>query len=104
MILDTQFLGGLVEQWPDARSKAKERDTLREGYDRLFRACAVVDVDETLARRAGEIRGRHARSDSLSNLDGADSMVAATALAYDESVVSNDGDFGDVDGLAVETY
>lgn len=133
MILDTEFLGSLVEQRPNARKKAGEldaqdipvrvpsvvvweiyygvsnateekRDTLRTGYEKLFQSFPVVELDEALARRAGGIRGRHARSDSVANLDGADSAVAATAFAYDEPVVSNDQDFQDVEGVAVETY
>lgn len=133
MILDTQFLGGLVEQEPEARSKATEldqrdvpvripspvvweayygvaeaperkRSTLETGYERLFQTVPIVDVDYTLARRAGELRGKHARSESLSDLDGADSIVAATGLSYDEPVLSNDKDFQDVKELDVETY
>jgi predicted nucleic acid-binding protein len=133
VILDTQFLGGLVEQKPAARAKAREledrgvpirvpagvvwevyygvenaaeekRETLRRGYERLLQVYPVVNVDHGLARRAGELRGTHTRSNSLKNLDGADSMVAATGLSYDEAVVSNDSDFQDVDGLRVETY
>ena len=133
MILDTQFLGELVEQNPNARTKAAELDAadvvvripslvvweifygvskappgkeepLREAYEQLFEVKPVVDLDEELARDAGELRGRHSKSDDLRTLDGADSAVAATALHYDEPVVSNDSDFQDVDGLSVETY
>jgi len=133
VILDTEFLGSLVEQTPAAREKAGEldqrdapvrvpamvvwelyygvanapeesRETLRASYETLFESYPVVEMDDTLARRAGRIRGRHARSDSLATLDGADSAVAATALSYDESVVSNDRDFRGVDALTVETY
>lgn len=133
MILDTQFLGELVEQREAARAMAADledrkavlrvpsmvvwevyygvenapeskREVLQSGYEKLFRALPVVDLNDELARRAGELRGRHARSSSLRNLDGADSAVAATALSYDEPVVSNDRDFEDVDGLDVATY
>lgn len=133
MILDTEFLGSLVEQTPAAKQKAGElddtdvpvrvpamvvwevyygvsnapkakRDPLETAYETLFQSFPVVEMDDSLARQAGRIRGRHARSDSLATLDGADSAVAATALAYDEPVVSNDGDFGDVAELTVEPY
>jgi len=133
VILDTEFLGSLVEQAPAAVEKAGELDarnapvrvpamvvwelyhgvanapeasrgTLRAGYEKLFESYPVVELDDSLARRAGRIRGRHARSDSLATLDGADSAVAATALSYDEPVVSNDRDFRDVDGVTVEAY
>lgn len=133
MILDTEFLGSLVEQQPNARAKARElddrdsilrvpamvvwevfdgienapepeRELLETGYNRLFETKPVVELTDELARQAGRLRGRHARSDSLPNLDGADSAVAATALAYNEPVVSNDTDFTGIDGLTVETY
>jgi tRNA(fMet)-specific endonuclease VapC len=133
VILDTEFLGKLVEQDPAARRKAGELDatgvptrvpamvtwelyygvsnapepkrhTLRDGYEKLLQSFPVVEMDASLARKAGTLRGRHARSDSLSDLDGADSMVAAAGLTVDEPVVSNDEDFEDVDGLTVETY
>lgn len=133
MILDTEFLGSLIEQHPDARQKAgkldaedvpvrvpslvvweiyygvsnstvKNRETLRTGYEKLLQSVPVVDLSEELARRAGEIRGRHSRSDSIPNLDGADSAVAATAISYGEPVLSNNQDFQDVDGLDVVTY
>lgn len=133
MILDTQYLGSLVEQLPNARAKAAALDdrdvpirvpsavvweiyygigktpetkriTLQRAYKRLLRAFPVVDLDDDLGRRAGVLRGKHADSDRLKNLDGADSIVAATALAKGEPVVSNDEDFQDVEGLIVETY
>lgn len=133
MILDTEFLGSLVEQTPAARRQAHvlddrdapvrvpamvvwevyygvsnapepKRNTLETGYEKLFRSFPVVEMNDELARTAGRIRGRHARSDALANLDGADSAVAATALSFDEPVVSNDNDFEDVNGLVVETY
>jgi len=133
VILDTEFLGSLVEQRANARAKAGElegrdvplrvpstvvweffygvskapkpkRRTLRRGYEKLFQAFPVVEFDDTLARRAGEIRGGHARSDLAADLDGADSTVAAVALSQDEPVVSNDGDFRGIEGLTVEAY
>lgn len=134
MILDTQFLGRLVEQDPDAREKAADFDergvprrvptavvweiytglgnvddeaqsvALQRGYRRLLQSLPVVDLDDNLARRAGVLRGKYMASDRLKALDGADSIVAATGLSFDEPVVSNDEDFRDVEGLAVETY
>lgn len=134
MILDTQFLGRLIEQDPAARRKAadlderevprrvptavvwevytgvgnvsekSERATLRRGYRRLLQSLPVVGLDDDLARRAGTLRGKHLASDRVSALDGADSIVAAIGLAFDEPVVSNDSDFRDVEGLTVETY
>jgi predicted nucleic acid-binding protein len=77
---------------------------LQRAYQRLFIAKPLVELNETIARRAGILRGVHRNSNQKKNLDGADSIVAAIGLAYNESVVSNDTDFQDVDGLTVETY
>lgn len=44
------------------------------------------------------------RSDTLTELDGADSVVAAHGLLHEEPVISNDTDFRDIEGLAVVTY
>lgn len=134
MILDTQFLGTLVEQDPAARTKAGElddedtptrvptavvwelytgignaedqakRDTLERGYRRLLRSLPLIELDGDIAVRAGSLRGTHLRSDTLRNLDGADSIVAATALTLGEPVLSNDGDFRDVEDLTVVTF
>jgi predicted nucleic acid-binding protein len=134
VILDTQFLGQLTERDERATQRAAEIDaeglprrvptavvseiyygigrvdseehsvTLQRSYRRLFQSLSILGLDEDTARRAGVLRGRHAVSDDRSNLDGADSVVAAHGLALDEPVVSNDGDFEDVDGLAVSRY
>lgn len=134
MILDTQFLGQLTERDERAVRRAEEIDaeglprrvptavvseiyygigrveskkhsvTLQRSYRRLFESLSILDLDEDTARRAGVLRGKHAVSDSRSQLDGADSVVAAHGLALDEPVVSNDGDFQDVDGLDVSRY
>jgi predicted nucleic acid-binding protein len=77
---------------------------LRRRYEHLINTRTVEDVDEHIARRAGTLRGKHSASDRLRNLDGADSFVAAHGLALGEPVISNDGDFQDVDGLDVVTY
>lgn len=134
MILDTQFLGQLVEQDEAALRKATELDAggaprrlpstvvwelfygigklgdggradgLRSAYERLFASRSPLEPDAKTARRAGYLRGEHAASDDLRNLDGADSFVAAHGLMLGEAVVSNDTDFRDVEGLRVETF
>lgn len=132
MILDTQFLGALATQDETARELAAEIDAertpkripsavvwelfyglgkiadeeptqIRQTYETLFRSATVVEMDEDVARRAGTLRGAHEAS-NRTNLDGADSVVAAHGLLRGEPVVSNDGDFRDVDGLEVVTY
>lgn len=134
MILDTQYLGSLVDGDEAAREKAAELDSrnvptrvptavvweaytgignavpaetaeqLRQLYGRLLASCSTADLTPEVARRAGELNGNHLRSDTVTELDGADSIVAAHGLLLDEPVVSNDSDFQDVEGLEVITY
>ena len=134
MILDTQYLGALVDGDEGAREKAVELDELdvatripttvvweaytgignvaspetatqlRGLYERLLASRSTADLSPEIARRAGELNGKHLKSDTLSELDGADSIVAAHGLLLAEPVVSNDSDFEDVEGLSVETY
>jgi predicted nucleic acid-binding protein len=134
MILDTQYLGALVDRNGDARAKAAEleetefpiriptavvweaytgigngadaetAEQLRMLYDRLIASRSTLDLTPQVARRAGELNGSHIKSDSATQLDGADSVVAAHGLVLDEPIISNDSDFQSVDGLAVITY
>ncbi|MDZ7747233.1 MAG: PIN domain-containing protein [Halobacteriales archaeon] len=134
MIVDTQYLGALADQNTAAREKAEElrdaavpvrvptavvweaytgignvasesdADALRSLYERLLTAHSPLDVTPTVAKRAGELNGTHIKSDTLTQLDGADSIVAAHGLLLDEPVISNDSDFQDVQGLEVVTY
>lgn len=73
-------------------------------YEALVANKPVVPLDERIARRAGTLEGEHLTSDAKPELGPADAVVAATGLVHGEAVVTNDGDFEDVDGLAVETY
>lgn len=134
MILDTQYLGALADGDAAAREKAKELDQpavatrvptavvwelytgignapleekgaqLRSLYGRLLASRSTLDLTPEVARRAGELNGEHTKSDTVKELDGADSVVAAHGLLLDEPVVSTDADFQDVDGLDVVTY
>ena len=133
MILDTQYLGALVDGNEAAREKARELDSrdvptriptavlweaytgignapssegrtqLRSLYERLHASRSTVELTPETARRAGELNGTHLQSDTLADLDGADSVVAAHGLLFDEPVVSNDVDFLDVVNLDVVT-
>jgi tRNA(fMet)-specific endonuclease VapC len=73
-------------------------------FESLLANKPVVPLTENVARKAGVLEGEHAGSDSKPTLGMADAIVAATGLVFDEPVVTNDGDFEDVDGLAVERY
>jgi len=130
MILDTDFLIAL-DEGTDAREKALELETtdvplrvpaivLQELYvavgaggnanenARKFEALIankpIVDIDANIARRAGVLEGQHLVSDSKPSLGPGDALVAATGLQFNEPVVSSDGDFETVDGLAVESF
>lgn len=134
MILDSEFLGSLVDQDPAAREKARQLDRqtvpkhipaavlwetytgignatdeqtatrLQERYQQLSTARSILQLTPEVARRAGILNGQHMASDERSTLDGVDSIVAAHGLARGEPVVSNDTDFRDVEGLSVVTY
>jgi predicted nucleic acid-binding protein len=134
MILDTQFIGALVDQDEDALEKARQIDArqvatriptaviweaytgignvasdvkgrqLRGLYEQLVASHSTVDLTVEVARRAGRLNGEHTKSDVVTELDGADSIVAAHGLILDEPVVTRDSDFLDVDDLVVETY
>lgn len=134
MIVDTQYLGALADQNAAAREKAAElSDTavpvrvptavvweaytglgniasesdataLRRLYERLLRSHSSLEMTPEVAKRAGELNGTHMNSDTRSQLDGADSVVAAHGLLLGEPVISNDSDFRDVEGLEVVTY
>lgn len=134
MILDTQYLGALVDRNEDARAKAAEleekeipiriptavvweaytgignaadaetAEQLRTLYERLIASRPTLDLTPQVARRAGELNGNHIKSDLTAQLDGADSVVAAHGLLLNEPVISNDSDFQGVEGLEVVTY
>jgi|GEM_PF-1512884 len=134
MILDTQYLGALADRREAAMAFARDltarqvptriptaviweaytginnaaddegADLLRAQYEQLVASRGTVDLTPAVARRAGKLNGEHMNSDRLSDLDGADSIVAAHGLLLDEPVLSNDGDFQDVEGLEVVTY
>lgn len=73
-------------------------------YDALLANEPLVHLDENIARRAGRLEGAHLDSDDKPELGPVDAIVAATGLTHSEPVVSRDGDFGCVDGLAVESW
>lgn len=73
-------------------------------YEALIANKPLVELDESISRRAGVLEGEHLASDSKPALGPGDAIVAATGLAYNEPVVTNDTDFESVDGLEVELY
>lgn len=131
MILDTDFLVALKASDPGALELAREIEgsdvpariptpVVHELYravgagsdpdgnardiEALLAAKPLVEFGERLARRAGALEGEHIDSDTKPDLGTVDAMVAAVGLVYNEPVVSSDGDFESVDGLAVRSY
>jgi predicted nucleic acid-binding protein len=134
MILDTSFLGDLKSQDSNAKQKAIELELSgkplripsivfyelfisigktsitkykildQRAYKKLSASKPTVELSEEIANRAGIIEGVHQRSNDKPELGAGDAIVAATGLQFQEPVVANDGDFGRVEGLRVETY
>jgi tRNA(fMet)-specific endonuclease VapC len=132
MILDTSYIIALDEQNPDAIELSREHDAANlpqrlpatvlselyvsvgagklphdnvRAYEELVGNLPLIDTDENIARRAGVIQGEHLASDTKSTLGLADATIAATALVYNEPVVTDDrDDFGSVDGLDVVSW
>lgn len=132
MILDTNYIIALDEQNPDAIELSREHDAANlpqrlpatvlselyvsvgagqiprdsaQAYEELVGNLPVVEIDENIARRAGAIQGEHLASDTKPTLSLADATTAATALVYNESVVTDDvDDFGSVEGLDLVSW
>jgi tRNA(fMet)-specific endonuclease VapC len=132
MILDTSYIIALDKQNPDAVELSKKHDAANlpqrlpatvlselyvsvgagelphdnvRAYEELIGNLPLIDVDENIARRAGAIQGEHLASDAKSALGLADATIAATALVYNEPVVTDDvDDFGSVEGLDIISW
>lgn len=127
MILDTSYIIALDEQDSDAIALSGEHDAANlpqrlpatvlselyvsvgagqnphdnvRAYEELVGNLPIIDIDQNIARRAGVIQGEHLVSDTKPTLGLADATIAATALVYNEPVVTEDtDDFGSVEGL-----
>jgi predicted nucleic acid-binding protein len=73
-------------------------------YEALVENKPVVELDESISRRAGMLEGKHLSSASKPNLGPGDAIVAATGLTLNEAVVTNDRGFETVEGLRVRLY
>ena len=138
-ILDTNFLIDLDANRPEAVEKARSIESAgvprrvprvvvtelwiavrkgtqtahnREKFERLLAGLPQVDLTAPIAKRAGEIEGRTQAADPNDVGVGlADAIIAATALAHDEPVITDDGDFvtrirerAEFDALDVDRY
>jgi predicted nucleic acid-binding protein len=78
---------------PDTATRARRLGTLD-----LLRDIAVVSIDEDAAVAWAELRVLLAEAGRRANIN--DLWIAATALAHSLPVVTQDGDFDALDGLA----
>jgi predicted nucleic acid-binding protein len=139
-VLDTNFLIDIDANRPEAIGKAREIERAgtsrrvpriviselwiavgkgdrtqhnREKFERLLDGLPHVDLTASIAKRAGEIEGRiQSFDENGAGIGLADAVIAATALEFDEPVVTDDEtDFvtrireqAGVSGLAVDLY
>ena len=130
MILDTSFLIDLFDGQQDAFEKGLELSEARtvqrvpspvvmelsygaefggeeerRNVQNALRMYPVVEQDEAIAHRAGQLLARaDQRADGESGVDKVDPMVAAVSDIYDEPVLTvNIEHFGAL-GVAVEAY
>jgi len=86
-----------LDEWADWRRWGQPR---RERLERHLGKFMLYYADRTLCRRWGDVRARGRRKGQP--IDGADAWIAATALALDVPLVTNNPtDFAGVDGLTV---
>jgi predicted nucleic acid-binding protein len=90
-------------EWFISVGKGSQAEANRRAFRRLVSGKPVVELTDSIARRAGELEGVHQRDDSKVRLGYGDAIVAATAIEYDEPVVTTDSDFSAVDGLTVSS-
>lgn len=118
VVLDTNFLIDIDNNRPEAIEKAREIERAgkprrvpriviselwiavgkgteaehnREKFERLLDGLPQVDLTASIAKRAGEIEGQIQSFDQNSvGIGLADAVIAATALEFDEPVVTDD--------------
>lgn len=86
--------------------KGTQTETNRQNVDRVLQSLPIVGLTEPIAKRAGIIEGELQADDrGDEGIGPADAIIAATALEYEEPIVTDDpDDFERVDGVAIETY
>lgn len=130
MILDTSFLIDLFDGQQDAFEKGLELSEARtvqrvptpvvmelsygaefggeeerRNVQNALRMYPVVEQDETIAHRAGQLlAGADQQADGERGIDKVDPMVAAVSDIYDEPVLTTNIDHFDRLGVEVETY
>jgi tRNA(fMet)-specific endonuclease VapC len=86
--------------------KGTRTDENRQTVDRVLHSLPIVGLTEPIAKRAGIIEGElQAEDRGDEGIGPADAIIAATALEYEEPIVTDDpDDFERVDGVTIETY
>lgn len=86
--------------------KGTQTDENRQSIDHVLQALPIVAPTEPIAKRAGIIEGElQAEDRGDEGIGAADAIIAATALEYDEPLVTDDPtDFDRVTDLRIETY
>ena len=130
MILDTSFLIDLFDGRQDAFEKGLELsetrtvqrvptpvvmelsygaefggDEERRNVQNALRMYPVVEQNETIAHRAGQLLARaDQNADCESGIDKVDPMVAAVSDVYDEPILTDNVEDFKALGVGVETY
>ena len=77
----------------------------RRNVENALRMYPVVEQNETIAHRAGQLLARaDQRADGESSIDKVDPMVAAVSDIYDEPVLTDNVENFTALGVDVETY
>ena len=83
--------------------KGVQTDENRKRVETVLSSLPLEPTTPSIARRAGKIEGELQNEGEA--IGAVDAFVAATALDYDEAVVTADtGDFERISDLRVETY
>jgi tRNA(fMet)-specific endonuclease VapC len=86
--------------------KGTRTDENRQSVDRVLQSLPIIGLTEPIAKQAGIIEGKlQAADQGDEGIGPADAIIAATALEYEEPIVTDDpDDFERVDGVRIETY
>lgn len=130
MILDTSFLIDLFDGQQDAFEKGSELaeaqtvqrvpspvvmelsygvefggEEERRNVQNALRMYPIVEQNETIARRAGQLLARaDQQADGESGIDKVDPMVAAVSDIYDDPVLTASSEHFGALGVEIETY
>ena len=82
--------------------KGVQSDENRERIESVVSSLPLEPTIPSIARRAGKIEGKQADGEAIGAVDV---LVAATALDYDEPIVTADtDDFGRISDIRIQTY